>query len=77
MNSSAKVCRHGFILQLYRGKLFVAGINSEWAADEAYQKNLVSLEHVAQHLKAVGEDRNTNKSLSTYIRREAGTMTVQ
>jgi len=51
---SSRLCRHGFMVQLYRGKLFVAGVNDEWASEETHQKNLVLLDTVATQLKTVG-----------------------
>jgi hypothetical protein len=42
------------MVQLYRGKLFVAGVNDEWASEETHQKNLVLLDTVATQLKTVG-----------------------
>jgi hypothetical protein len=51
---SSRLCRHGFMLQLYRGKLYVAGVNDEWSSEETHQKNLVLLDSVANQLKNVG-----------------------
>jgi hypothetical protein len=74
LHYSARVCRYGYLLQYYRGRISVGGMIGEWTGDALSQRTMMRLDQAKSAFASTKEPASLIDMLSDLMRSESTTV---